>query len=337
MRAANRPNGGIVAFASGLDSRLATVVAWVDARSLWQSWAVLLGLAVLPHLLTLELSPIIWFDEVQIIDWGRTLIFDPGSDWSLSWLEREGRPATNYGFIGPALQELAYRANPGSPIGPRLSAVLGAMLAASALVVWLHDRGLPATASLCGGWLLFLHPNIVQSYRGGRVDGWALAGVIMGAVLLRRGIARNKPGLSLFGGSMVGVAPLLWPGAVIAMALPLVELYEGRVEQGARSVTKHAAAFAAGGFCVAVPAVAFYCIHIGDPIAHASAAVGTQLALGTTDRIDGIVVTLVENLESQSGAMAGVPPRIALPGALAAAVRCGHHSDYGPWVAGLCA
>ena len=102
------------------------------------------------HLITIRISPVIWQDEVQIVDYGRVFL-EPGTPWSVSFTP-EGGPLGRVSYIGSLGQELAYRATGRSMAGPRVLSFLGALLAAYAAFRWLSLRnGLPV-AALSSTW-----------------------------------------------------------------------------------------------------------------------------------------------------------------------------------------
>src|SRR5262245_49920557 len=111
-----------------------------DARSkykLWKCWAIVLGVIGFIHVLTLDLSPPLWMDEAQIIEHGRLLPFDSDSAWSMNWWSAANRPILLWSYLGPALQETAFRMTRPLSTAPRLASLAGAMAAATVLLGWL--------------------------------------------------------------------------------------------------------------------------------------------------------------------------------------------------------
>jgi hypothetical protein len=66
-----------------------------DRRRAWLAFAFAVAVIISVQGYSLRFSPTIWQDEVQILDWGRTIL--PGSDqaYAMSWLQG-GQP---YSFI----------------------------------------------------------------------------------------------------------------------------------------------------------------------------------------------------------------------------------------------
>lgn len=263
----------------------------------WLKLWVGLGLvAVVAHSTTLVLSPVYWLDEAQIVDWGRSLFFEPNTTWSVSWLP-EGRPAANYGYLGPALQEFVFRLSGLQPWAPRLASVVGGVAAATMLLVWLRARGLSARASVLGGALLLMDPTFVQACRGGRVDGWAMAVAIGAAWALCR--ARGPGGNSMAWAGLAGVlaatAPFVWATAAIvlvAVGLELVQLGRTAGLGGADRLRLVAAFVGAGLMAAAILGGVYIALH-GSLLAHWRDALGMQFTSG-----EGLVQTPLQRVSA---------------------------------------
>lgn len=160
-----------------------------SAKVVWLSWLVVAGFVMTAHLTTVKLSPVIWQDEVQILDWGRSYM--PGGDqsYAMSWVY-EGRTYRMICYLGCVLQECAYRLAGGEMLGPRVSSILGAVLASFALLGWLLARGTVPWIALACSLLLLCDPSFTLGYRGARVDGWSIA-----FMLLALWVVRGKGGL----------------------------------------------------------------------------------------------------------------------------------------------
>jgi hypothetical protein len=201
----------------------------LDGRRMWIALAATLGCLCAIHVVTLLISPTFWSDEALITDEGRLFLFDPHSSWSVNWWIGGNRPVLFWSYIGPVLQELAFRLTAPLPTGPRLASMLGAVLAAIALVGWLAARRTPRWISLLLGIAIFTDPVLVQGYRGGRVDGDALALCVAACWLIRASLhGRPEPRVSLsklaLAGSAVVLAFYVWPDATLLFPLVLAEL-----------------------------------------------------------------------------------------------------------------
>ncbi|WP_456425064.1 hypothetical protein [Rhodocaloribacter sp.] len=220
-------------------------------------WGLALAAAMLVHLLTLDISPIFWQDEVQQVDFGR-LTLEPASESSTKWSLRTGRPVRVWSYGGPLVHELFYRAAGKTPRAVRLAALLGAMLAATAMLGWLLARGTSPWPAGVVSMAFFLDPLFVKSYKGGRVDGWAFAAALGACWMLRRAgaapeRARTRAALA---GALAAAAAMTWQSAVFLYPLILLELIHllrrsPGTERGRRRTLALSASFFAGGLAVA--------------------------------------------------------------------------------------
>jgi hypothetical protein len=211
---------------------------------------------MLVHLVTLDISPVFWQDEVQQVDFGR-LTLEPGSEWSTKWSPRTGRPVRVWSYGGPLVHELFYRAAGKTPRAVRLAALLGAMLAATAMLGWLLARGTSPWPAGVVSLAFFLDPLFVKSYKGGRVDGWAFAAALGACWMLRRACAAPTAAARAYGyaalaGALAAAAAMTWQSAVFLYPLILLELVHLlRGNHGRRRTLALSASFLAGGLAVA--------------------------------------------------------------------------------------
>lgn len=192
------------------------------------SWRVFLALLVITcmiHTLTLTRSPPVWQDEIQYIDYGRTLW--PGSDQSygINWSGKD-RPIQLLFYIGCLLQEAAYRLASGTNVGARLSALVGAVTATVALRSWLLAAGISPWIALAAGCGFLWDPRVVSGYRGARIDVWSMAFMFMAFWSVRQSRRARYPCLSLgLAGACIAVSGLTWVSAILLLPLLLYELY----------------------------------------------------------------------------------------------------------------
>ncbi|BAY66038.1 hypothetical protein NIES22_61510 [Calothrix brevissima NIES-22] len=210
-------------------------ISWKNSSKLanyqlWLAWSIALFIVFIVHLSTITISPPAWNDEVQIIEYGR-LTLEPHTDWSINWSVAAQRPVFLYSYLGVTLQELAFRASNLSIFGPRLTSVIGGMIAATALLVWLLSRKTPKAISWLLALTFLLEPMFVQSYRGARIDCWAFAFCFGCCWLLR--LAFNKfqnaqkfTWLVFLAGSVAAANMFVWPSAVLLYPLVLLEFAE---------------------------------------------------------------------------------------------------------------
>ncbi len=202
----------------------------------------LAGVAAI-HCLSLTLSPTLWMDEVQIVDLGRVFLTGPTASWSICWLPA-GRPVQFLNYLGPVIQELAYRTW-SAPAGPRLSSLLGALVAAGLALAWLRLRRVPWPIASGLGLAFLLDPLFVASYRGARVDSWTFSACFAACVLLRLSRRESRVwrrGLSqAVSGALMMVAFFIWPSAMFLTPIFAVELLEAELSRPRPSVGRFSA------------------------------------------------------------------------------------------------
>lgn len=246
----------------------------------------LLALCALLNLPTLGLFPGVWMDEVHQIEYGR-LVLEPGSDWSAVWHPLTDAPVMAWSYLGPLLQELVYRGTGGWELAARASGLVGTIVAAVALRAWLLARGTrPGVAGLMGV-LLLLDPIVVQSFRGGRADGWAVACGLAACWLLRRGGGRHAASAA---GAMTALGMVVWQSVAILLPLVVLELVQSA---GSRRVARRQlAAFLAVGAVTGVLLLAFSpgpFLPVGgaaDPLLRANVPLGADPAPWIAQALD---------------------------------------------------
>lgn len=201
-------------------------------QNFWRWWSITLLIIFLIHLLTLTISPIIWQDEVQIIEYGR-LFFEPNTTWSTNWNTETASPNFTLFYLGPALQEIAFRLANYSVVGPRLWSIIGALVASTSLVGWLLSRRVvPLFAGLIGISFL-IDPMFVQSYRGDRLEAWVFALIFLSVWLIRQQanqvqVQEAQEHLQNFiplisAGALTATAFYMWPSAIFLYPLVAIE------------------------------------------------------------------------------------------------------------------
>ncbi|MFZ2097168.1 MAG: hypothetical protein WAV05_11080, partial [Anaerolineales bacterium] len=190
--------------------------------SFWIKWSLAITVIALIHSFTLTISPTVWPDEVDIIDYGRVAL-QPNTEWSINWQE-EDRPRLMLSYLGPILQEWAFQFSGESLVGPRAISLIGALAAATIAVGWLRSRGTSAFKAGLLGLIFLLDPLFTQSYRGARVDGWAMALGLGACWVLSRTSwriqnGRTYHGMVLLAGALDLLAFFVWPSAVMLFPL----------------------------------------------------------------------------------------------------------------------
>lgn len=201
----------------------------VGDRQLWLFWALMLLIVSMVHCLTLSISPTIWQDEVQILDYGRSAL-TPHTDWSITWNYELNRPVFSFSYLANVLQEIALRLTRFSVIGPRIVTLVGALVAATVTLGWLLARRVNPRVAWLVSLIFLLDPMFVQSYRGGRVDCWVFAACLGACWLVRAAQTRAAAyqqscyGLVALAGSLGVAAIFIWPSAVFLYPLICLEL-----------------------------------------------------------------------------------------------------------------
>ena len=203
----------------------------LSPRHAWSLWLAILFITVAVHSLTLTISPTIWQDEVEIVDYGRTALWGSDQGWSVNWSVK-GRPVLAFNYLGCVLQELACRLTAMTEVGPRLASVLGAIFAGTAMLGWFLKRGVKPIAALASASLLLLDPVFAQSYRGARVDCWVFGFIFLTCWLIWLAMAvEGRSGrlrLNLFlvaAGVCLALAGLCWPSAILLVPLVMHEFF----------------------------------------------------------------------------------------------------------------
>ncbi len=170
---------------------------------------------------SMRTSPPVWIDEVMIVDYGRVMLDKEPRDIAVTYNVEANRPVKPAAWIGCVIQELAWRAT-GSPLGPRWVATLGSLLGVVLFAVWLCGHATSsmevwAALTLCGTW--FLESTFLDSYRGARVDGLAVA-FVMASLLLAQGRAGGWR--LLLAGVLLSASFFVWIRAVITWPVVLL-------------------------------------------------------------------------------------------------------------------
>lgn len=214
----------ITAPGSTLDATRSTG-GWATPVASRRVFLALLFLTCAIHAVTLTRSPPAWQDEIQDIDYGRVL--SPGSDQSygVTW-SAEDRPVQLLCYIGCLIQETAYRAAEGAMAGPRISTLIGAVVAAVALRSWLLAAGISPWITLVAACGFLWDPLVVAGYRGARVDVWCMAFMLWALWCIRRSYqSQRRIPLLIVAGTLITVSGLTWVSAILLLPLVLFELH----------------------------------------------------------------------------------------------------------------
>lgn len=194
-------------------------------QEIWIVWGLLILTTALLHSFTIRISPVIWQDEAQIIDFGRTLMSDADLTYGITWLTEYGRPAQYLAYLGNLAQNLAFVYADGDLAGPRLFSLLGAGFAASALLGWLLVAGSPAYIAVACASLFLWDPLLTHGYRGARVDVWAMGFMFLAFISLRKQHGEKKLN-NFLAGFFVAVSGVTWISAILLIPLLAHEIYQ---------------------------------------------------------------------------------------------------------------
>ena len=192
----------------------------------WLKWVLVLIIVFLIHLSTMGIAPFLHKDEFLIVDLGR-IILHPDTDWSIAWMGNLDQPSFFLCYLGPVLQELSFQI--AGEYGPRLSASIGALAAATIVVKWLLCKGTTQTTSFILGLVFLLDPIFVQAYGLARVDSWMMAFCIASCWALSE-ITSKLPDIHfvkwklMLAGALFTIGFFIWPTAVFFLPLILLEL-----------------------------------------------------------------------------------------------------------------
>lgn len=197
-----------------------------DIKKIWWLWVAALCPVIFTFFLVLDIAPFMHIDEFMTVDLGR-VILQPDTTWSIAWMIERNQAAFVFFYIGPVLQELAFLSI--GEYGPRISGIMGAVAAATAMVGWLHARGASGHVSVILGLIFLLDPIFVQAYTIGRVDGWAMAACLAACWILE-GINKEEQSSALrrefmFAGGSTALAFFIWPSAIFLLPLILLQLF----------------------------------------------------------------------------------------------------------------
>lgn len=178
-------------------------------------------------MITLDVLPHLQQDEAQITDYGR-LALNPESDWSVTWILSKEKPLLLWSFLGPLFSEMSFHLFGPSGIGPRISSIIGGMIAASLLLGWLLAKKVPSYPSLALSVSFLLDPLFALSQRIARVDSWVFAFCLGACWLLAIESNRKQNSFFIwrvfFAGGLTAIAGFTWPSAIFLYPLIAYEL-----------------------------------------------------------------------------------------------------------------
>ena len=144
------------------------------------------------HLFTISTSPIIWQDEVQIVDLGHNLL-SPDDPSSIVYLNSGRKVLPQYSYWGASLHELCYRTFK-CFFSHRICSIVFFIFIPLACFLWLRSVCQSNAIAVICSLLLLFDPQLTQSARGGRCDSEALFFLFLAAFFLEHGIQHIEDG-----------------------------------------------------------------------------------------------------------------------------------------------
>lgn len=172
-------------------------------------------------LIGIDLTPIVWQDEVQIIDYGRCLL-SSHTDWALT-LGSDGRPVTPLVPMYMLVQQGWFAAVGTTIASCRLLSLASAVLAVLAMYYNLRNRAVCATCSAFIALLFLVDPQFARSYFGGRADAFAVAVGLLAGTIWLQALRRGQTGRSVCSGVLAAIALLTWPTVAATLVISLCD------------------------------------------------------------------------------------------------------------------
>lgn len=185
-------------------------------KRFWAVWTAWMLFVLAIHALTLSISPPVWQDEVQIIDFGRTAI-DPGTDWSISWNAVASSAVINPLYLGGLVQNIVFSLSDYNILFPRLLSALGAIVASTSCLLFLLSLGHDRLRSGVLSSIFLLDPIFVAGYRGDRVDCWVIAAAFLSCIALQKSSNCSVSGKK----NVLSLPLILAAGAISAIGLSI--------------------------------------------------------------------------------------------------------------------
>jgi hypothetical protein len=186
------------------------------SNSFWLAWIAWMLIVLGIHALTLSISPPVWQDEVQIIDFGRAAI-DPGTDWSVSWNAGTSSAVVMPFYLGSLIQNVVFSLSNYNIVFPRLLSAFGAIAASTSCLLFLLSLGHDRLRSGVLSSIFLLDPIFVAGYRGDRVDCWVMAAAFLSCTALQKSSNWSVPGKK----SVLSLPLLLAAGAISAIGFSI--------------------------------------------------------------------------------------------------------------------
>jgi len=185
-------------------SRTALFIFWLFSAS-----------ALLSHLVSMRSIPIPFMDGVCIHEFGRLFMANSPLERSLM-LNSDGTSPTVFYYVGPVLQELMYQIF--GFAGPRLSPMLGLLIAAILCRAWILKRGDSQWLATLLALMVLSCPVLTQSVRFVRIDTWTFALFFAIVYLMECAIGQTAHTMRRYffiAGALTSLSLFVWPTSFV--------------------------------------------------------------------------------------------------------------------------
>lgn len=178
---------------------------------------VVLSITIVVAIAMMLRSPIVWQDEVQIVDWMRSFM-QPATDWAVTHYP-DGSPTVRLSPWGFAYLAVVLWPAGISLVYVRAMSILSGMLLGLSFFYLLRVKGIVPRWGAWFGLALACDTVFAQSIRGCRLDATACAAVLLALAFWVRALREDK--WRTFGcvaGILTVLAVFIWPTVVIFTA-----------------------------------------------------------------------------------------------------------------------
>jgi hypothetical protein len=243
-------------------------------------WLICSVVVFLVSIVTIELTPIGWQDEVQIVEYGRLVSENTVEGWGMNLDNDQQIPSTS--ILGSYGSYLASKLSNHRLFGHRLYSLMGALLCSLfMLLLGLRLKTTPVI-SLLVSLILLLDPLLVQGYRGGRIDVWAIAFVLIAMYSFLQRSGKLSKYRYIFSGVFLGLSVFCWISAILLF--PLVIWFFFRTKENSDKVLKSISQSILGFFACFILIIAFNYSFLKDALIsflYIPSSLGAEVPLST--------------------------------------------------------
>lgn len=208
------------------------------------------------HTATIRDYPACWFDEIEIMETGRSSVFERPVSWSVVMSPRSGTELGMqlplFHYLAGSIQEALYRSTD-SYIPSRLFFLLSLVSATLLLFGWLRCKGLSTTVALFVSCIFLVDPNVTICAHWYRPDLWGMSLLFASLILLHKAVDASSLQKSIIWVSVGAITALnffFWITSVLFFPLLLIELWS-TVPHRCQSLLKAVIMMVVGGVAMA--------------------------------------------------------------------------------------